>query len=188
MERKFENIDYLEKGNSKQRHCWALLTENGILGKLANYGPLLAGTIPIGIDTDSSDLDIVCTVANRDTFVTESVRLFGGCENFRIWRSGHDGAVVCRFTLGGMDIEIYGGEEQPENSAAFRHMLVEHRLLCLGGERFRREVVRLKESGIKTEPAFVALLGIGGDPYEEMLKAGGMTDEELGVFLKNAGF
>jgi hypothetical protein len=49
-------------------------------------------------------------------------------------------------------------------------MLIEHRLLLKHGEAFKNKVIELKQNGLKTEPAFAKLLGIEGDPYEELLK------------------
>ncbi|PBJ11916.1 hypothetical protein BSF42_26490 [Flavobacterium sp. ACN6] len=48
-------------------------------------------------------------------------------------------------------------------------MVIEAKILHLKGENFRLEVVKLKEKGIKTEPAFCMLLGLTGNVYEELL-------------------
>ena len=47
---------------------------------------------------------------------------------------------------------------------------MEHRVLLAKGEEFRQEVINLKRQGWKTEPAFAKLLGLNGNPYEELLK------------------
>jgi len=51
-------------------------------------------------------------------------------------------------------------------------MLIEHKLLSTKGEKFRQDIIDLKNQGYKTEPAFAKLLGLGGDAYEELLKLG----------------
>ena len=49
-------------------------------------------------------------------------------------------------------------------------MIIEHHILQQEGEDFKRKVVALKESGMKTEPAFAQLLGLDGDPYLALLE------------------
>ncbi|OBZ55281.1 alpha/beta hydrolase, partial [Bacillus cereus] len=49
--------------------------------------------------------------------------------------------------------------------------IVEHMLL-MQHPHIREEVIRLKEQGLKTEPAFAQVLNIDGDPYEELILLG----------------
>ena len=64
----FSSLDYLRCGNDLQRRSYEMLEREGIFRKLAPYGPLLAGTIPICIDVEGSDLDIVCRTGDADGF------------------------------------------------------------------------------------------------------------------------
>lgn len=48
-------------------------------------------------------------------------------------------------------------------------MLIEATILNKYGEDFRRKIIELKESGVKTEPAFAQLLELKGNPYEGLL-------------------
>ena len=48
-------------------------------------------------------------------------------------------------------------------------MIIEYKILELHGEVFRQEIIKLKSKGLKTEPAFAKLLGLVGNPYEELL-------------------
>jgi hypothetical protein len=56
-------------------------------------------------------------------------------------------------------------------------MLIEHHFLQTKGDNFRKEIIQLKEIGLKTEPAFAKALSIEGDPYLELLK----LERELGL-------
>ncbi|RYG19529.1 MAG: DUF4269 domain-containing protein, partial [Chitinophagaceae bacterium] len=56
----FLKIDYLKDGNERQKSAYNTLVDYQIIEILADYNPILTGTIPINIDIDTSDLDIVC--------------------------------------------------------------------------------------------------------------------------------
>lgn len=43
-----------------QQKAYQVITDHAILEKLAQYNPILVGTIPINIDIEESDLDIIC--------------------------------------------------------------------------------------------------------------------------------
>lgn len=55
----FLQPDYLRLGNPKQQELWEDLEKWKILKNLIGFKPTLAGTIPIGIDTETSDVDIL---------------------------------------------------------------------------------------------------------------------------------
>jgi len=54
----FTTIDYLKNGNERQKRAYEVLLKYKIFEKLSNYSPVLAGTFPIEIDVEGSDLDI----------------------------------------------------------------------------------------------------------------------------------
>lgn len=181
----FSSLDYLRCGNDLQRRSYEMLEREGIFRKLAPYGPLLAGTIPICIDVEGSDLDIVCRTGDADGFALFANVKFGHYDGFS--SSVHDdGVAVCRFECDGIPVEIYASDIEPSRSNAYRHMLVEERVLRLLGETFRSEVVRLKRQGMKTEPAFAVLLGMGGDPYEGMLRLETLSDTDIRIMAEKA--
>lgn len=165
----FTKIDYLKSGTDKQKRAYQVLTNNRILEKLESFEPLLTGTIPINIDIDTSDLDIICCFAEAAEFESQLIALFGHHQNFKIFIPKHPDAVAASFILDGFEIEIFGQSIPSQEQAAYRHMLVEHKLLVEKGESFRKQIVELKKQGYKTEPAFGKLLGIEGNAYEYLL-------------------
>jgi hypothetical protein len=59
-------------------------------------------------------------------------------------------------------------------------MVIEARMLAVGGDEARRVIRELKASGMKTEPAFAAYFRLeGDDPYQKLLSMAQMTDEAL---------
>ncbi|WP_316846309.1 DUF4269 domain-containing protein [Pedobacter psychrodurus] len=166
----FLNISYLKSGNERQQKAYQLLTDNQILEKLSAYRAILVGTIPINIDIENSDLDIVCEISDKDEFIAHLNTLFGSEKDFTIAKSTQFDAIKANFIVDSFEIEIFGQNISTVQQNAYRHMLIEHRLLLEKGEKFRQEIVALKKQGYKTEPVFAKLLGIEGNAYEELLK------------------
>lgn len=166
----FTTLDYLKCGNEKQRRAYEILSGYGIFEKLKKYTPLLAGTIPIEIDTEESDLDIICDVKNKEEFKKLLSAVFSEF-NINIETLAVNGkeVIVGNFMADGLPIEIFGQDTPSAEQNAYCHMMAEYRILQEKGASFRHKIIALKEQGIKTEPAFGMLLGLE-NPYEDLLK------------------
>ena len=149
-----------------------MLIELAIFENLHAYQPILTGTLPIGIDLPKSDLDIICAVADHPAFAKTLTSLFAGQAGFSVRTAEGDGMIstIAIFHAGGFEIEIFGQDCPTREQHAYRHLLIEHKILQAQGEAFRAEIIRLKRSGLKTEPAFAQLLGLEGNPYEALLR------------------
>jgi hypothetical protein len=168
----FHTLDYLRKGNARQQRAYAILTQYKIFQILGEFEPFLAGTIPIEIDLSESDLDVLCSFKDRDGFIACLNDHFSAMPKFS-WRTtqiqGHE-TVITILELDGVIIEIFGQDIPVREQYGYRHLLIEHRLLMEHGDAFREEIIRLKKSGMKTEPAFAYLLQLKGDPYLALLE------------------
>jgi len=167
----FLDINYLKYGNQKQARAFKVLTENNILSRIAEFDPILVGTVPIAIDIESSDLDIICKWEDKQDFRGKLELNFGNEEQFTIRETiiGNTETVIANFRTDAFDIELFGQNVPVENQNGYRHMLIEYEILKTKGENFRLEIIRLKQSGYKTEPAFGKLLGLSGNPYLQLL-------------------
>jgi hypothetical protein len=145
---------------------------------LAPYGAVLAGTIPLGIDVPSSDLDVICEVTDIDAFIVFASENFRQYDDFNVRYIDRD-RVVCGFFEEDEDIEIYASPTPPLQTNGFRHMIVEARLLRILGSQFADRVRALKRQRMKTEPAFAWLLGLSGNPYEAMRSLEAYSDRQL---------
>lgn len=166
----FTTINYLKEGNKRQKRAYEVLLKYKIFEKLSNYSPLLAGTIPIEIDVEESDLDIICEVEDKaefERFLIQSFKNF----NLRIEKLdiNNEESLVCNFELEEFPIEIFGQKKTVTEQNAYRHMIAEYRILQEKGEEFKQKIIELKKKGIKTEPAFGMLMGLE-NPYEDLLK------------------
>jgi hypothetical protein len=167
----FTTIDYLKNGNEKQKRAFEVLTKNGLFEKLKYYSPILAGTIPIEIDVEGSDLDIICEVKNEIYFMEFLKQNFHNYNDFSLEEItiNDEKSIVLNFVLEEFPIEIFGQNKPTTEQNAYRHMIAEYKIVQEKGEDFKQKIIELKKKGIKTEPAFGILLGLE-NPYEDLLK------------------
>jgi len=167
----FSNIEYLKSGNQKQQEAFEILTQNKILSKLAEFDPILVGTIPINIDIENSDLDIICHWKNKIDFTEKLNSVFSKENEFTIREAiiNEKESIIANFKINDFEIEVFGQNTPTKNQNGYKHMIIEHEILQSKGENFRLEIIKLKQKGYKTEPAFAFLLGLKGDPYIELL-------------------
>ncbi|QFF99113.1 DUF4269 domain-containing protein [Psychrobacillus glaciei] len=169
----FETIDYLQFGNKNQKRAFLAIENLGIIHSLSEYHPILCGTLPIGIDILGSDLDIIMNVVEFTSFEKKVTAFFGNHHDFKLKKTSIRNVPVIKanFTFEGFEFEIFGQPQPVKEQYAYIHMIIENTILnhnpCL-----KDEVIKLKEQGLKTEPAFCKLLGLEGDPYESLLEFG----------------
>ena len=139
--------------------------------KLERFGAVLAGSFPLGLQRPDSDIDIICSFSQIKEFEEALRQLFGHYQNFQLAVKNirSERCVVCKFVANGTDVEIFGQNKAVHQQYAWRHLVVEQRLLEAGGESFRKLVAEQRESGSKTEVAFATVLGLSGDPFEALL-------------------
>lgn len=170
-------------GDARQQQAYHTLRRLAIFATLHVFDPVLAGTLPLGIVTPTSDLDVVCAVYPpqarefRELLRTHYATLPG----FGLRETTSQGlpSLVCGFRYEDFAIEIFGQACPSRQQYAVRHLLVEQRVLAAGGGQWRAAVRQLKQQGIKTEPAFAALLQLPGNPYHALLTLEQYTVAEL---------
>jgi len=181
----WHDISYLLSGTVRQRKAYHVLKELDILTILRHFNPILVGTIPLDIYTDESDLDIICEVrdfAAFDLCINSAFSFFSG---FRIERKDFRNipSIIARFNYSTFCIEIFGQRHPVTEQYAYRHMIVESRLLSLGGKEANQKIRRLKRSGLKTEPAFALYFRLEGDPFEILLQMWDLSEKELKDYI-----
>jgi hypothetical protein len=183
----WKNLRYLQIGNLRQQQAYMILAELALWPTLSGFDPVLAGTIPLAIDLPSSDLDVICEVdVPRQAFFEQVLQEhYGHLPSFQLGSTSSKGyeAIVASFHYAGVAIEVFGQALPTSQQYAYRHLVVEQAILQVGGEAWRQAVQRLKQQGLKTEPAFALLLGLPGDPYEALLTLKGKSTSELTLQL-----
>lgn len=171
----FAKLDYLKVGNERQKRAYEVLTKYRIFQVLESYSPILAGTIPIEIDIDGSDLDIICELNFRfeedflDDVAFSKMIPFEADVKVEYPIINGEKSITINFMLEEFPIEIFAQNKPITQQNAYLHMIAEHKILQEKGEEFKQKIIDLKKKGIKTEPAFGMLLNLE-NPYEDLLK------------------
>jgi len=183
------SIEYLSVGSERQKRAYLALRELDLFSSLASWtdnemeigiGSALAGSVPLDLAVDDSDLDIVTFAKD----IKQAAALFrsklSGLHNFSSSRGIVLGTatLVTKFDFGGEAFEIFTQSVPLPQQNAVVHMLIEERFLILGGPTFREKVMALRRLGAKTEPAFGEVLGLE-EPYRDLLQLEDLSDSEL---------
>lgn len=165
-----------------------------VLDSMEPFDPVWAGTFPLGLEVPDSDLDILCCAEDLDGFAAHVVEQWSGARNFRAWRGEVGGSPthIARFeALSGaaehrFAVEVFAQSISTRRQVAHRHLIVERRLLELGGRWLHQRVLGLKSTGVETEPAFARVLGLAGDPYQAVLELELVDDAALQTLVERA--
>jgi hypothetical protein len=164
----------------------AAINNSGVLDALRAFDPRIVGTLPLGLSVPGSDIDIVCHADDPIVFAQAIWQQYQSCDGFRLYQWTSAGRpVVGRFEWGGWPFEVFGGQMPVGRQHGWLHFEIERRLLDLDDGRLRKAVLQQRSLGIKTEPAFAAVLGIAGDPYLGLLELASETDAQLRVRLRS---
>jgi hypothetical protein len=185
------SIEYLAGGSDRQKRAYLALRELDLFPSLASWtneemelgiGSTLAGSIPLDLAVGDSDLDIVTFAKDTKQIAALFREKFSGMQNFSSSRGIILGTatLLTKFDFGGETFEIFTQNVPLPQQNAVVHMLVEERLLILGGASFREKVMELRHQGMKTEPAFGQVLGLE-EPYRELLQLEELSDSELRI-------
>ena len=181
-----------ELSSSPNRPCpdWhQALLESGVLERLTDFDPRVAGTLPLGVSIASSDIDILCHASDPN----DVGDVLWHCHDrlpllsLRRWTSGVRPLIV-NFAWGGWPVELFVSPVPVEQQEGWCHFVAEKRLLELGGEQLRSHVMALRQAGMKTEPAFAQVLGLRGDPYAALYALADVPDDVLCSVLASVGF
>jgi hypothetical protein len=152
----------------------------GVLDLLARFDPHVIGTLPLGIALPESDIDIACHAPDPDAASELIWTTFSSADDFALYRwSARGRPLIAKFEAEGWPFEVFVSPELVADQAGWQHFKVEQRLLDLGGFALRDQVMALRLQGMKTEPAFVTVLGLPGDPYTALSALYGRSDQDL---------
>lgn len=155
-----------------QTKIFHALKNSNVLQVFKNNSPLVAGTFPLGLSQENSDLDILVGMADLDLAEQELVKNFSKHDQFTVAKTliSNEPTVIANFVFEQVPFEIFIQKIPAAEQQAYRHFLIEEKLLKLGGRALFEKIKKLRKSGLKTEPAFAQVLKLSGDSYLELLK------------------
>jgi uncharacterized protein len=164
-----------------QSQIYQALRESRVLELLKPYRPLVAGTFPLDLQTEGSDLDILMTIQKLEELPGLFENHFARMEQYQCRQISVDGqaTVLASFRFQGVPFEVFAQRQESIRQRAYLHFQIEERLMRLGGQSFKQKVIDARAKGLKTEPAFAQILGLLGDPYEALLKLHARSENEL---------
>lgn len=170
----FETLNYLKDGNEKQRRAYQVLTSYSVFENLHGFDPILIGTIPLNIDIEKSDLDVICCWKSKNAFIETLIENFSHHRQFLLVEKKirNRETILASFQADEFAIEIFGQDRPTTEQEGYRHMIIEYKILCSNDDDFRQKIIDLKKQGLTTEQAFAKQLNLTGDPYLELLKFG----------------
>ena len=95
-----DDIAYLKMGSDRQQAAFITVIELDLFSVLADYDPLLTGTLPLGLDLPDTDLDVICQVEDFAEFGMVMRAMYGYYDEFEITgRRGHASRPVRSGTI-----------------------------------------------------------------------------------------
>ncbi|MEO0562073.1 MAG: DUF4269 domain-containing protein [Chloroflexota bacterium] len=183
INRDWNNNTPIRDGSPRQMQAYSVVYDKLMLfHNLEEHEPVWVGTFPIGVDTDASDIDIICSPEALRPFLRQMRDLYGEQEGFRLTWKAIDKVptVLARFRCNDFDIEVFAQPRPTRIQTAFVHMLVEARLLAMGGDAAKERVHALKTDGIDTETAFTRAFRIDTeDPHKTLLEYARLDNDAL---------
>jgi hypothetical protein len=133
----------------------------------------------------NSDVDIILEAQDLNSLEARLKNNYGTLEGFKTLHTVVDGkkTLICNFLIELIPFEVFAQDKPSMQQTAYLHLLIEERLLKIGGESFKAEIRKARAEGLKTEPAFAKALGLDGDPYQALLKLQTLSFKDLESLL-----
>ncbi|MBR7796357.1 MAG: DUF4269 domain-containing protein [Bacillota bacterium] len=173
ISRSKHSLDRLKFGDWTQKCAFKAIENINIMEDLQQYTPFLCGTFPLGIHTEASDLDIIVEAQDLSAFAEKIRSLYGGFDAFSIKRKKirNHAVVKANFLYQDFEFELFGQAQPVHQQYAYLHLIIEDYLLQ-SFPSLKPLVKVLKENGFNTEEAFCELLGLDGNPFEQLIHYG----------------
>lgn len=190
---KFHNQSLRTVINFELRPKMAILvSELKLLEIFRNQQPFIAGTIPLGIDNPDSDIDFLVSFAHIEDFALICRQAFLKQDEFELGSGKTEDSeyALCRFNYKGVPVEIFSSSISTFKQNAYVHFEVEEKILKYAPHEWRSEIMKLKRSGVKTEPAFAMMMkNMTGDAYQYLhtLQKKSIADLRVAIHLATRG-
>ncbi len=173
----------IRDGSPSQMRAYTVAYDQLMLfHKLADYNPMWVGTYPIGLDIIGSDIDVVCSPENLRAFINDARTAYATYPNFLLaWQLVDNmPTITVNFVCDDIPVELFAQPRPTVEQPAYLHMVVEARLLAIGGAAAAEAIRDMKRNGFKTEPSFAKYFRLPGeDAFQTLLELANYNDEAL---------
>lgn len=107
------------------------LTASRILESFKQYTPFLAGTFPLGLQVENSDLDILMCAQNLDQLNDELKERYGHFSDYKVQRIFVDGlnSLIVNFSFEHVSFKVFAQNKVITSQKGFTHFQFEERSL-----------------------------------------------------------
>lgn len=135
---------------------------------LSAYSPSWVGDFPLGIDTERSEIKIICEASNLRDFLTDLKTAYVAYQDFKVvWKAvGRVPSIVGRFHADGFTVQVFGQGRPIREQESFHTLCIFAKLLVLAGHGSRDAIRERMMDGATPEEAFTAHLKLDGDPAQ----------------------
>ena len=183
MHMKLLDLETMSRGTDRQKQAYKTLQDLNVFEKLKSNSPVLAGAIPLDLESQTSDnfLEVICSTENLEDFAAEAEKNFGDQPGFGLAHLlvNSKPTVLVTFQTVEFPIEIFTQMESVFTQSAVVNMLVEARLLAFAPKTAKEAVRAQINLGSTIEEAFAHVFEIQGDPGAELLKLSRSTDRDV---------
>jgi hypothetical protein len=190
LQESFHSPGELLHDHPLEKKIFGVFSQIHFFETMAPYQPQLVGTQPLFVDTPTSDLDLLCFCQSFNEFRRDVEWHFKHEYGFKI-SEGHsrgEDFLLASFETDGLAIEVFGQKIPSRRQDAYKHMIVEGRLLYWGGEASVEAIRKAKSSGLKTEPAFGEVFKLPGDASTTLLELYDAPESQLQLMVRTAGY
>jgi predicted metalloenzyme YecM len=150
-----------------------VILRSNFLKALKAWTPLVSGSLPLEIETEQSDLDILLCHSDLSLAASEisnALNEFGKITWKRsVSRQGE--CLIGELKLKQRPIELFVSRVPVLQQDSHTHFLREYQLLVKHGQTLRDFVRIQKKKGNSTEQAFCNAFGVSSDPYLSLLQS-----------------
>lgn len=165
----------------ENKKVFKALEESKILKNFKKFTPFVAGTFPLGVHTDKSDIDILMYAENLNELKDQIHSEYAQMEAYtsRVTVVDELETLIVNFNVNDTPFEIFAQNRAVVKQKAYLHFQIEERLLKFGGHSFLKKIQDNRQKDLKTEPAFAQALRLEGDAYLELLRLQSASNSHL---------
>tara|TARA_B110001454_G_scaffold219201_1_gene251913 strand:- start:56814 stop:57848 length:1035 start_codon:yes stop_codon:yes gene_type:complete len=187
---KLHNLSLKSVINFEHRPKMAILvSELNLLEMFKDHEPFIAGTVPLAVDLPTADLDLLVTFSDVAKFKEMCHQGFALLPEFEISMGEINGTpyCLCRFDYRGIPVEIFCSAQSTFRQNGYLHFNSEEKILKYARSTWTKEILELKQTGLKTEPAFARLLQSRDvDAYQFILDLQKKSIQDLRRILRSS--